>query len=269
MKTHRTSPIHTRGITAMQLVVGFAVAIVLFAIGYPVLNVFRQRAHKQVAIERVRALSGAMLTFAQQNNGALPAEDSPGNDTWSRIGTPPAKSAWYNALPPLIGRKPAGDFAGNSDAFYTEENILFLPGANYPDKKKFLTPMFAIAMNTKLERTGPDGQAERAKLTDIANPARTVAFLEQGLLNESRTLQVQTKSDYDGSPKGSAKSFVGRYGGQGVLGFFDGHAELADASALLTGTGYFPFPQTNVIWTAKPDENPNKTNAQREREKGK
>jgi hypothetical protein len=86
-----------------------------------------------------------------------------------------------------------------------------------------------------------------------------VALLEQGLLNEDRTLAVQSKKDYDGSPKGSAKSFVGRYGGKGVLQFFDGHAELVEVRRVLTETGQFPFPQTDIVWTPTPEENPNKS----------
>ena len=78
------------------------------------------------------------------------------------------------------------------------------------------------------------------------------------MLNEDRTLALQTKKDYDGSPKGSAKSFVGRYGGQGHLFFANGHAELVSPKDVLTETGDFPFPQTSVVWTRTPEENPNK-----------
>jgi prepilin-type processing-associated H-X9-DG protein len=135
---------------------------------------------------------------------------------------------------------------------------VFLPGANYPDKKKFMAPQFAIAFNTKLHRNNESGEKQRIKLDQITNPTKTVAFLEQGCLNEDRTLAVQSKKDYDGSPKGSAKSFVGRHGGLGVLCFVDGHAELVSVNDTLTETGRFPFPQTDVVWTSTPEEDPNK-----------
>lgn len=233
-----------------------AVLLVLFAIGYPIYTSKQKRGHQQVALEKIRVLGGAVATFANQNGGALPDEDCDGNDTWDNIAKPRAKDAWYNALPRLAGRKPAGEFAPEN--FYTDENVLFLPGANYPDKKKLIEPMFAIAFNTKLQRTNPDGTKPATLMSQITAPAKTVVLMEQGLLNESRTLPVQTKKDYDGSPKGSAKSFVGRYDGQGVLYFLDGHAELVAAKDLLTEFGKFPFPQTNVVWTRTPEEDPNK-----------
>lgn len=242
----------------MQVLVAVAIVVTVAAIAVPVVNTFRQRAHKQVALEKIRTLGSAIRSYADQNNGMLPAEDSEGSDSWQNIAKPTAKEAWYNALPRTLGRKAAGDYAGTPSAFYTDENLLFLPGGNYPEKKKLTSPMFAIAFNTKLERNDPSGVKERTKLDQLTSPAKTVVLLEQGLPNEHKTLEVQSKKDYDGSPKGSAKSFVGRYAGQGHLCFADGHVELEFAKDLLTITGAFPFPQTDVVWTRTPEENPNK-----------
>jgi prepilin-type processing-associated H-X9-DG protein len=242
----------------MEMLVAAAVLIVITATAIPIYSGMRQRSHKQAALDRMKSLSGALLNYTSQNGGTLPEEDTDGNETWRSVARPEAKEAWYNALPRLLGRKGAGDYENSPKEFYRDDNILFLPGANYPDEKKMLNPLFAIAFNTKLERTDPTGAKQPTKMEHVTNPARTVALLEQGLLNEDRTLQVQTKNDYDGSPKGSAKSFVGRYGGQGVLAFLDGHVELAYAKDLLTETGQFPYPQASVIWTRTPEENPNK-----------
>lgn len=263
MKNPSTNPLLKQpsrrgGFSIQEVTIGIAVILVLLAIAFPVYTSRQKRAYKQVALERLRTVGAAVPNYAAQNSDFLPREDSEGNDTWSNAASPKAKDAWYNALPRLIGRKGAGDYANATAAFYTDENILFLPGANYPDKKKFLNPMFAYAFNTKLQITDPNGNKPRTKLSQITQPAKTVILLEQGLLNESRTLPFQSKNDYDGSPKGSAKSFVGRYDGQGVLCFADGHAELVHAKDLLTDTADFPFPQTNVVWTATPEENPNK-----------
>jgi len=240
----------------MQAVVILAVVVVIGAIAVPIYSTMQARAHQQVALDKIRTLCGALKTYAEANSGSLPLEDAPGNDTWHAAAQPTAKDAWYNALPRLLGKKGAGDYAPKD--FYKDENLLFLPGANYPDKKKFLAPQFAMAINTKLERNDADGKPQRTKIDQVAEPARTVAFLEQGLLNEDRTLQVQTRNDYDGAPKGSAKSFIGRYGGKGVLGFFDGHAEPFRVKDILTESGQFPYPQAPVVWTRTPDENPNK-----------
>jgi hypothetical protein len=70
---------------------------------------------------------------------------------------------------------------------------------------------------------------------------------------------TQRKSNYDGAPKGSAKSFVGRYGGVGFIVFVDGHIDEFKPSELLTETGEFPFPPAGgVIWCRTPEEDPNK-----------
>jgi type II secretory pathway pseudopilin PulG len=244
----------------MEILVTLAVILVLVAVAFPVYKVLQQRANKQAALKTMKDLGTGMTTYTGQNAGNLPAEDASGTDTWKNAAKAESADAWYNAIPKLIGKKGVGDFAGSPRSFYTKENILFLPGADYPDSDKILRePLFAIAYNTKLQRRDAEGKKKRTNLSDIKNPSRTVVLLEQGLPDEDRTLTVQTKRDYDGSCKGSAKSFVGRYGGQGALYFADGHAEFAYARDLLTETGSFPFPQGNVIWTCTPEENPNKT----------
>lgn len=262
-ETHLISSGHshrrTAAFTLMETVVVAAIIIVIGAIAIPVYTAIRQRAHKQSVTERMRTLGGAVATYTSQNNGLLPEEDAPGEDTWENSAKPEAKDAWYNALPRLIGRKGAGDYAASPRDFYTEENLLFVPGADYPGSdKKLRYPLFAIAYNTKLHRKDSEGRKARVKVNDVAIPSKTVVLLEQGLPGEKLTLEIQSKKDYDGSPKGSAKSFVGRYGGKGVLFFLDGHAELVAAKELLTEIARFPYPQTEVIWTPTPEEDPNK-----------
>jgi type II secretory pathway pseudopilin PulG len=253
----------------MEILVVVAIILVLFAIAVPVYKVMRQSAHKTVALEKMKKLNGAFTNYVNQNAGILPLEDVAGEDSWLNAAKPESKDAWYNALPRLVGAKGVGDYANSPASFYTDESMLFLPGANYPDKKKMLSPQFAIAFNTKLERNDPDGKPQRTKMEQITQPSRTVVFLEQGCLNEDRTLPIQTKKDYDGAPKGSAKSFVGRYGGKGHLNFADGHTELVPVKGQLTETGSFPFPPTEVIWGRTPEENPNKDAAQAEAAKEK
>jgi type II secretory pathway pseudopilin PulG len=246
----------TRAFTRTEALVVLVIVVVLVVAAFPVYSWVRQRQHKQVALQKMKDLGGALTAYTSQSGGLLPEEDAPGGDSWAVIASPAAKDAWYNALPKAIGRKGAGEF--NPESFYSDENLVFLPGANYPDKKKSADPMFAIAYNTKLQRKDPQGKKERLKMNQIVDPGRTVALLEQGVMNESRTNSVQTKSDYDGSPKGSAKSFVGRYGGEGVLCFIDGHVQLIKASDVLTPTGSIPFPPADLVWTANPADNPNK-----------
>ncbi|HET6410191.1 MAG TPA: prepilin-type N-terminal cleavage/methylation domain-containing protein [Chthoniobacteraceae bacterium] len=260
LRIPRRRLVRNPGFTVMELLVTLAVVLVLAAIAVPVYRIVQQRANKQAAMKQMKELGGGVSVYVGQNDGSLPAEDSTGNDSWKNTAKPEAEHAWYNALPRVIGRKGVGDYASSPREFYTKSNILYVPGAEYPESDKIMRdPLFAIAFNTKLQRRDAEGKKKRTKMSEVVNPSRTVVLLEQGLPNETKTLEVQTKKDYDGSCKGSAKSFVGRYGGQGVLFFLDGHAEFVSVRDTLTETGNFPFPQTNVIWTCGPDENPNKT----------
>lgn len=124
---------------------------------------------------------------------------------------PENATAWYNALPNLLHQKSVALYASDPREFYSKENVLFLPGAQYPDSDRRLArPLFAIAINTKLQRK-KDGPEKSVKIQQIANPSRTVLFLEQGLKGEKKAMPQQPA--YDSSPKGCAKSFVARYNG--------------------------------------------------------
>lgn len=243
----------------MEILVVMAIILVIAAIAFPVYSSIQMKGNKAYALNNMKNLASAMGTYTSQNNGTLPAEDSKGADTWQTAAKPENEKAWYNALPKLLGQKSVGDFSAFPRDFYSKQNILFLPGATYPaSDKKLQDPMFAIAINTKLARKNEDGKKEPVMMSQIINPAKTVMFLEQGMPSEQRTIAVQSKKDYDGSPKGSAKSFIGRYNGQGYLTFFDGHADSVEVKETLTETGDFPFPQTYPIWTTNPESNPNK-----------
>ena len=97
-------------------------------------------------------------------------------------------------------------------------------------------------------------------MSQISNPVRTVLFLEQGIKGETKAMKQQP--GYDGSPKGSAKSFVARYNGFGVITFLDGHAELVEGKDILEENGQFKWPVQpgDIIWgkSTEENENPNK-----------
>ena len=245
------------GFTLMELLVVVAIILVLAAISLPVINSIQTRSHKAVAMNNIKQLTAAALAYAGENNGELPNEDSKGIDTWQNAANPQNAKTWYNILPKMMGHRSVGEFEKTPREFYTPQNILFLPGATYPEgDKKLVMPQFAIAVNTKLSRNNEQNVKEPARLVQIVNPVRTVLFLEQGISGEPCKLSIQPK--YDGSCKGSAKSFAGRYNEHGHLGFADGHVETAAAKDLLTESGKFPFPQTQIIWTRVPEDDPNK-----------
>jgi prepilin-type N-terminal cleavage/methylation domain-containing protein len=257
--TPRT-PSGASAFTLMEILVVVAIILILAAIAFPVYSAIQQKAYKAMATRNMQQLAAALNTWAAQNDGTLPDEDAKGPDTWQAAALPESNNAWYNCLPRMLGMKGVGDYTKTPRDYYTKENLLFLPGAEYPDTdKKLVNPLFAIAINTKLQRKDPDSDKKsQLKLSMITHPSRTVMFLEQGLPNEKKAAAVQSNKDYDGSPKGSAKSMAGRYSGAGVLTFFDGHAESPQVKDVLTETGRFPFPQTDIVWTRTPEEDPNK-----------
>jgi prepilin-type N-terminal cleavage/methylation domain-containing protein len=246
------------GFTLMEILVVVAIILVLAAIAFPVFTTVQQRSHKGVALNVMRQLAAASAAYTAQNNGELPREDAKGTDDWKAAADPENDKAWYNALLKLTGVRTVGDYAIAPREYYSKENLLYLPGAIYPEgDKKLVMPLFAVAINTKLQRKDPEtGKKSPAMLSNIPKASKTVLFLEQGLPSEKNSLPVQSK--YDGSCKGSAKSFIARYGETGALCFVDGHAEFVKAEDLLTETGKFPFPPEGVIWGRNEEEDPNK-----------
>lgn len=245
------------GFTLMEVLVVVAIILVLVVITVPVITVVKQRANKVKAMKLMQNLGAAAGSYSADNENMLPKEDAKSKDTWAAAADPNSRDAWYNALPKYMGSRSVGEFSNDPRAFYTDANPIYVPGAKYPESdKKLAKPLFAIAINTKLQRKNEDGDKPRLRLPNIAEQSQTVLFLEQGLPSEKKTNPVQSK--YDGSPKGSAKSFVGRYSGLGVLTFVDGHAETADPKLLLNENGSFPYPQTEMIWTSSREEDPNK-----------
>ena len=242
--------------TLIEVLVVIGIIVVLAAIAVPVYGSVRQRSGKVVAINNMRQITAELIAYAGQHDGDFPQENIGTGETWTNAATPAAAAVWYNVLPRQLGSKGVGDYANTPRAFYTKENLLFLPGAKYPNSdKKLIQPMFAFAMNTKLQRKDLASVKIKAKQSQITNPARTVAFLEEGLVGEPKASKVQPK--YEGACKSAGRSFVERYGGVGVVTFLDGHAESLGVKDLLTETGLLIFPQTNIIWTRTPEENPN------------
>ena len=241
----------------MEILVVVTIIIILAAIVVPTVFAMLNKAHQTSALSALRQLGSGMTNYVSQNDGTLPGEDAPGPDTWNAASLAENANVWYNAIPKLLGMRTVGEYGNDPRAFYTKQNILFSQGAKYPEgDAKLKMPLFAYAINTKVQRKLGAPVKGAVKLGVISNAGRTVCFLEQGLPGEKKAMDQQPK--YDGSCKGSAKSFVARYGDKGVLEFFDGHVEVVSGKDILTTTGAFPYPQTNIVWTRTAEENPNK-----------
>ena len=234
----------------MEILVVVSIILVLAAMIFPVVSTVQQRARKVTAMHMMQQLASAAAVYEAQNDGRLPDEGSKTNDSWQACADPGNSKAWFNSLPRLVGMRAVGDFASDPKSFYTPQNLLYVPGAVYPiDDKKLIRPLFAVAINTKLQRKDAEG-VKGTRMAQITNPGQTVLFFDQGLPNEIKSLPVQPK--YDGAPKGNARTFVARYGGKGLLTFVDGHTELVEPKDILTETGRIPFPPVGIIWCRSP-----------------
>ena len=259
--TSRTS-LRSLGFTLMEILVVIAIILVLAAIAFPVFATVQNKANRNVAMNNMRQLGSAAGAYSSQNDGQLPAEDSKGSDNWAAATLPENAKAWYNALPVLLNNKSVAQYASNPQAYYSKENLLFLPGAKYPEsEKKLAAPLFALAINSKLQKKSETGD-KSARLSQLANPARTVLFLESGIKGEEKAMKQQPK--YDGAPKGSAKSFVARYNGFGCISFVDGHVEMVEGKDILTQTGDIPWKGSNppaqpgdILWGKSLEDDPN------------
>jgi hypothetical protein len=246
----------------MEVLVVVAIVLVLLSIATPIALQMRTKTQKIQAIKVMGNLGAALGRYAADHDGMIPAEDIGGKDEWAPAALPTASEAWYNALPRAVQSQGVGDYvtAGNEAAFYTPASMMFLPGAHYPNGRKMARPYFAMGMNSRLNRRVKDGSKPALKLSQISEQTRTVAFFERGLPGEKRAHPTISKSDYDGSPKGTAKAFVARYSNRGVIAFVDGSAREMGAKELLRDNGDIIWASDDpsmILWSPDPKVDPN------------
>lgn len=245
------------GFTLIEILIVVAIIAALAAIGGSLFKSAKQKAHQSAALQKMKSLGATFATYTVDRNGLLPYEDSTGTDDWTNAARPENQEAWYNALPKLMGAKSVGELGlTNPAGLYLESHPLFIPGAPYPGPSKRLAkPAFAVAMNSRLQRKDDEGVKKQGRFEQIQEPAKTVVLLERGLPNDKKTMPAQ--SGFDGSPKANAGAFAARHAQKGCLIFADGHAELHAASDLITAGGGIIVPQTSIVWTLNPDQDPN------------
>jgi hypothetical protein len=230
------------GVSLGGLLAGAALLVVLSGLAYALYNAAAAANRRAGALQHLETLNRGMLQWAVDHDGALPWEDGPdGKDDWVSASLPEADTTWYNAVPRQIGKKGVGDFVREDriTAFYTEENPLYVAHADYPVRKRLDKPIFAIAMNGKLQTKDEHGKRRVVKLDSIKHPAATVGLFEAGVPKEEKAHPLMR--GYSGAPKGSARAVAARYKGEALIAFLDGHTAFVPARELLTPEGQIPW----------------------------
>ena len=246
-----------RAFTLIELLVVIAIVAALAAIVFTMFQSARAKAQKAGALQKMRSLGTAFAGYTSDKNGLLPYEDCIGSNEWQDAAHPDNQEVWYNALTRQMNATTVGELGQtNPQAFYDESYPLYIPGAPYPGAgKRLASPVFAVGMNSRLQRKDDSGVKKQEQFAKILEPAKTVIFLERGLPNDKKTYSGQR--GFDGSPKANARAFAARHNQEGVLVFADGHAEVHKASNLISTSGLINFPQLKIVWTLNPNEDPN------------
>lgn len=241
----------------VEILIVVSIMIALAAIVISVMRTSKEKAQQALALQKLRNLGAAFVTYTTEKNGTLPAEDAPGTDDWVTAARPENENVWYNALPALMGVGSTGEVGAKDPAkFYDKSHPIFIEGAPYPSASKRIgAPIFAVGMNSRLQRKGDEGVKTSGRMSQILDPTKTVIFLERGMPNDKKTMSAQR--GFDGSPKANARAFAARHNQKGIIVYADGHAQAHIASELLTKSGAIITPQTSIVWTMNPESDPN------------
>lgn len=247
----------SRGFTLTEVLVVIAVIGALAAIVMTITKSSKAKAQQVLTLNKMKSLGSAFAAYTTDKNGKLPLECAIDDDDWTGAAKPENQEVWYNALPKFLNSPSVGEIGATNPArFYEPAYPLFIAGAPYPSlEKRVNKPLFAVGMNSRLQRKAEGGEAPQGLFAQIMNPAKTVVFLERGLPNDKKSTSGQ--AGFNGSPKANARAFAARHNQKGCLVFADGHSEVRAASELLTKGGGIITPQTNIVWTLNPDADPN------------
>ena len=247
------------GFTLIELLVVIAIIAILAALLLPALGRAKAKAREISCVNRLKQWTLALAMYKDDNEDWLPRESFfPGEvkwNMWAHVRNPLARDVWYNALPPLIDQRRADDFAPTllRKDFNDRDLFIHCPSASFRSDYDPSDPVacFSYAMNSKLTLT-PD---PTMKFSSIRRPDATVTFLDNRLTNEPPVHPLQPDGQL-GQPSAYASRFVARHHRRGTLAFADGHVQVLPGGDVVA-EGFAFFPQTNIIWTAEPELDPN------------
>jgi prepilin-type processing-associated H-X9-DG protein/prepilin-type N-terminal cleavage/methylation domain-containing protein len=275
MKPATRSPLRSThglgGMTLLEVLVVMAILSLLVAILLPKLAQAKGKVYRVDCISRLKQWSIAFHSFADENDGWIAREcyEPLGEVTinnWSQVkgrlrpdGTSDSQDVWYNALPAQIGLPPTTAYAAPPvrKEFFDRQKLIHCPSARFPSyvfRPTYQFPLFSLAMNSQLIRSGP---TIRFSLLEERDPSRTVIFLDNLLEGEAKVHPAQ-ETTHLGQPGAFANRFAARHDEGGNLAFADGHVawfpgrkvvETREESPLLGGP---ILPPDDIVWEIYP-----------------
>ena len=235
------------GFTLIELLVTIAIIAILAALLLPAIAGARHKAQRIVCVNGLKQWAEITRIYADDHDNRLPREEAiDGPNTWEVTMIESNENVWYNCLPGTMGTPKLSQYAlsvATQMDFY-KDRLFTCPAARFDPVKAQTTPIFSIAINSKLQ-TSTD--VTTFDMVDVREMSRMAMFVDSAVPGEKRWNPLQ--SDYNGQPKAYASRFSGRHGFAGNIAFFDGHVSTLRFDRVVSpATGKDVRPWVDVAW---------------------